>query len=189
MKKINRFIFEDYPLIGYIAVIAITFVVASLVGIFRIGLDSINKDNTNYEICPEELAAEECDLYDSVISGKFFDYDLKYQMFWIYNIKTALVPDSEFSALDLEQVQKETYVYDYDIDLDMLVDFEAIRGLFDVCSDLGDLENHRDSIETTGDLENLRNLFEHYGNVKFYGCPAPNSNFRHLIGDQITIIN
>lgn len=60
---------------------------------------------------------------------------------------------------------------DYDVDFGLVLDFEDMRSLIDLCHDLGSMERHRSALESTGDLETLRNLFESVGFGEFKDCP------------------
>lgn len=65
-----------------------------------------------------------------------------------------------------------THAADYDVDLALLLDMEDIRPLVDGCADIGELEEHRNALESAGDLETLRSFLEDIGYVSFRGCPA-----------------
>ena len=60
---------------------------------------------------------------------------------------------------------------DYVIDFGLVLDFENMRPLIDLCADLGSMERYRSALESTGDLESLRDLFESIGFGEFRGCP------------------
>lgn len=60
---------------------------------------------------------------------------------------------------------------DYTIDFGLVPDLEELRPLVDLCTDFGELEQHRAVLESTSDLESLRNLLERIGIARFRGCP------------------
>ena len=60
---------------------------------------------------------------------------------------------------------------DYKIDFGLILDFEDLRPLIDLCLDLGILEHNRETLESTGDLESLRELLEDIGLGEFSDCP------------------
>ena len=64
-----------------------------------------------------------------------------------------------------------SFAADYRIDFALVLDFENVRPLVDLCTDLGSMERHRSVLESVGDLENLRELFETSGFGEFRGCP------------------
>lgn len=60
---------------------------------------------------------------------------------------------------------------DYEVDLGSITDYEEIRDLVDGCSDLGELEEHREALESASDLEKLRSFLEGTGHVDLSDCP------------------
>lgn len=61
---------------------------------------------------------------------------------------------------------------DYDVDLGQILDLEDIRPLVEECGDIGELEDHRDALDSATDLETLRSFLEDIGYVSFRDCPA-----------------
>lgn len=64
------------------------------------------------------------------------------------------------------------YAAEYNVDLGLVTDFEELRPLIDGCSDIGELEEHRNALESASDLEDLRSFLERIGYVEFRSCPA-----------------
>lgn len=60
----------------------------------------------------------------------------------------------------------------YKVDLGLISDYEELRPFVDGCSDLGNLEDHRDALESASDLENLRSFLQDIGYVEFNDCPS-----------------
>ncbi len=61
---------------------------------------------------------------------------------------------------------------DYDVDLGLVTDLEDIRPLIDGCLYIGDLEDHRDALDSASDLEDLRSFLDDFGYVSLRDCPA-----------------
>jgi hypothetical protein len=65
---------------------------------------------------------------------------------------------------------------EYAIDFALVLDFEQLRPLIELCEDLGSLESKRPSLESAADLEVLRRLFESVGFAQFSGCPKASAS-------------
>jgi hypothetical protein len=61
--------------------------------------------------------------------------------------------------------------FGYRVDLAQVPNLEALRGLVRACTDLGDLEAARGTLQEAPDLEPLRSTLQPRGVVRFSGCP------------------